>query len=120
MIAAAIPTLFVADMDKAIHFYTVVLGLKLAFRAESFWAEVETSPGQTMGIHPKSQSAGEPGTPGPFQLGLRLTGTVEEAQARLREHGVEFEGAIVEEGGVGRFAYLRDMDGNKIYLWQSA
>jgi len=33
MLEGALPTVFVSDMDRAVAFYTDVLGLALAFRA---------------------------------------------------------------------------------------
>src|SRR5258705_586583 len=46
---------YVSDMDKAIRFYTEVLGLPLKVRFENHWAEVDAGP-ITIGLHPTGGS----------------------------------------------------------------
>jgi catechol 2,3-dioxygenase-like lactoylglutathione lyase family enzyme len=44
-------TLMVADMHRAVRFYTDGLGLELGYRAGNEWAQV-SGPGLTTGLHP--------------------------------------------------------------------
>jgi catechol 2,3-dioxygenase-like lactoylglutathione lyase family enzyme len=111
-------TIFVSDMDKAVDFYTRVLGMKLRMRAENFWAEVQAGATLVIGLHPASPSAEPPGTPGAIQIGLTVSIPLEEVGKRLASHGVQFQGSIIDDGP-GRFASIRDPDGNKIYFWET-
>jgi catechol 2,3-dioxygenase-like lactoylglutathione lyase family enzyme len=49
-------TVMVADMDRAVRFYTDALQLPLTFRAGNEWAEVQ-GPGVTIGLHPARSGA---------------------------------------------------------------
>ena len=118
MIDGGNATLFVSDMDKAVDFYTRVLGLRLRMRAGDHWAELDAGSGFVIGLHPRSSLAGEPGSVGAIQIGLNVTETLEEVAERLGNEGVQFDGGISDDGEVGRFARLTDMDGNRLYLWQ--
>ena len=118
MINGGNATLFVSDMDRAVDFYTKVLGLELRFRAENHWAEVVAGPGLVIGLHPASPTAAPPGTAGSIHIGLNVTEPLEEVQRRLGERGLEFSGAIIEDEGVGRFASFNDPDGNCLYFWE--
>ncbi len=118
MIDGGNATLFVSDMDKAVDFYTRVLGLRLRMRAADHWAEVDAGSGFVIGLHPRSPLAGEPGSVGAMQIGLNVTEKLEEVAERLAKDGVQLDGGITDDGEVGRFARLSDMDGNRIYLWQ--
>ncbi len=117
MINGGNATIFVSDMDKAIHFYTEVLGMKLRMRAENFWAEVQAGDTLVIGLHPASPSAEAPGTPGAIQIGLTVTEPLEEIERQLGNHGVKFSGGITEDGP-GRFASFKDPDGNILYFWE--
>lgn len=112
-------TVFVADMDRSIDFYTNVLGLALRVRHGNHWAEVNTPQDLVIGLHPTAPDKPAPGTPGPMHIGLYLAGTLDDAMKTLTERGVSFDKVLTEEG-VGRFAYLKDPDGNPIYLWEMA
>lgn len=61
-------TIMVADMDRALNFYTEVLGLTLVNRYGNHWADIE-GPGITIGLHPTARpvSAGDG-----LQIGLRV------------------------------------------------
>ena len=118
MISGGNATLFVSDMDKAVQFYTEVLGLELVMRAENHWAEVQAG-SFTIGLHPRSDKAPPPGTAGAVQIGLLVGQPLEEVQRRLAEHNVEFTMPITEDEGAGRFATFDDFDGNHLYFWES-
>lgn len=106
-------TIHVANMDRAVKFYTETLGLKLAYRFGDHWASVELGKGLTIGLHPRS--AESPTGPGGMSIGLELSGSMEEAVRRLEAKGVRF-GSVINEGKAGKFAHFHDPDGNLLYL----
>ena len=109
-------TVYVSDMDRAVRFYTEVLGLKLAYRFGDHWASVEAGKGLTIGLHPGgTQSA--PADKYSMSIGLELIGTIEDAVSKLEAKGVRFSG-IINEGKAGKFAHFHDPDGNALYLAQ--
>lgn len=106
-------TVYVANMDRAVRFYTETLGLKLAYRFGDHWASVELGKGLTIGLHPAS--AASPKGRGGMAIGLELTGSIEEAVRRLEAKGVRFE-SVVNEAKAGKFAHFEDPDGNLLYI----
>ena len=116
MISGGNATVFVSDMDAAIHFYTEVLDLKLTNRFGNHWATVEAGKGLTIGLHPASKKYPAPGTKGGIMLGLEINEPIERVLARLREKGVAVEAPVRDDSGT--FAHLNDRDGNEIYLWE--
>ena len=119
MISGGNATVFVSDMDRAVRFYTEVLGLKLTNRFGNHWATVEAGKGLTIGLHPASPKYPAPGTRGGIMLGLEIDGPIDGVVASLSEKGVRIKGSIVREEA-GNFVHLEDADGNEIYLWEGA
>ena len=120
MITGGNVTVFVSDFERAVQFYTDVLGLPLRMRAENFWAEVVAGKDFVIGIHPESENAAKPGTVGAMQIGLNLDGSIEEVVATLKGKGVTFLGEIVNDSEVGKFARFLDPEGNQLYFWEPA
>jgi predicted enzyme related to lactoylglutathione lyase len=120
MINGGNATLYVRDMDAAVDFYTKTLGLKLRFRAGDHWAEVEAGKDLVVGLHPTGANLRPPGVAGSVQIGFTLDEPLEDVVRRLSERGVQFDGPIVPGGAGLRFAHLKDMDGNVLYLWETA
>lgn len=118
MITGGNATVFVSDMDKSIRFYTEILGLRLTNRFGNNWATVEAGKGLTIGLHPASPNYPQPGTRGSMALGLEIGVSIEQAVARLSEHGVKVGGIVRSEPG--NFADCEDPDGNPIILWEVA
>jgi len=108
-------TVYVADMDRAVRFYSETLGLKLAYRFGDHWASIEAGRGLTIGLHPASAQS-PAGRKGSMAIGLQLTGSIREAVSVLRSKGVQFQGDIVSEGKAGSFIGFEDADGNQLYL----
>src|SRR3954465_914678 len=109
-------TVYVSNMDRAVRFYTEVLGLRLAYRFGDHWASVELGKGLTIGLHPASAEM-PAGRPGSMAIGLELGGVkIEEAVQRLGGKGVAFHGPINDAGKAGKFAAFADPDGNQLYL----
>lgn len=117
MISGGNATIFISDMDRAVRFYTEVLGLKLTNRFGDHWATVDAGKGLTIGLHPASSKYPAPGTKGAMMLGLEIDEPLETAVTRLTEKGVRFTGAIVRDIS-GKFIQLEDPDGNEMYFWE--
>jgi len=117
MISGGNATVFVSNMDRAVRFYTEILGLRLTNRFGDHWATVEAGKGLTIGLHPASQKYPAPGTKGAVMLGLEIDDSIERVVARLSERGVAMQGSIVRDEA-GNFVHLEDPDGNQMYLWE--
>ena len=117
MVSGGNATVFVSNMDRAVRFYTEVLGCKLTNRFGDHWATVEAGKGLTIGLHPASPKYPAPGTKGGIMLGLEIDESIERVVSRLSEKGVSIKGSIVQDEA-GRFAHLEDPDGNQMYLWE--
>ena len=115
----------VADAERAVRFYTEVLGLQPErldlWRAGRVpFPSVRVNEGTLIDIFPKPEQA--PATSGGSNLNhfcLVLDGTLEPVLGELQRHGVP-----IESGPVGRWGargeaqsiYLRDPDGNGVEL----
>ena len=117
MICGGNATVFVSSMDRAVRFYTEVLGLKLTNRFGDSWATVEAGKGLTIGLHPASSKYPAPGTKGAMMLGLEVDEKIERVVSRLSERGAQIQGSVIREES-GNFVHLEDPDGNEIYLWE--
>jgi catechol 2,3-dioxygenase-like lactoylglutathione lyase family enzyme len=107
-------TLMVADMDRAVRFYTEGLGLELGYRAGNEWAQV-SGPGLTIGLHPAGDHFSHQQAPdGRISIGFQVP-KVDEAITQLRDRGVEIT-AEIRDGGVDRIVNFVDPDGTPLYL----
>jgi len=107
-------TIFITDMDRSVHFYTEILGLKLAQRFGDHWASVEAGK-LSIGLHPASNQS-PAGKDGSTTVGFEVTG-IEDAVSRLEQRGVKFRGAISQDKA-GKFAHFEDPDGNGLYMFE--
>jgi predicted enzyme related to lactoylglutathione lyase len=117
MICGGNATVFVSNMDRAVRFYTEVLGLKLTNRFGDHWATVEAGKGLTIGLHPASSKYPAPGTKGAMMLGMEVDEKIERVVARLSERGAQIQGSVIRDES-GNFVHLEDPDANEIYLWE--
>lgn len=117
MITGGNATVFVADMERAVTFYTETLGMKLTNRFGNDWATVEAGKGLTIGLHPADAKYPAPGTKGAVMLGLEIDEPIDTVVERLTRKGVAFKGTVIR-GTSGNFAHLEDPDGNEMYLWE--
>lgn len=118
MISNGMATLYVADMDNAVRFYTNALGLRLKWRHENNIAMVDAGPGLTIALHPITAAApAPPGTKGSVQLGFVVDEPIERVVALLQERGARVGGDIVTFDG-GKCVVIEDPDGNVMYLWE--
>lgn len=100
---------WVQDMDRALKFYTEVLGLGLVHRHGDEWAELATEP-----VHLALHGGGdghEPGGTVVFEVE-----DLDEARFALELRGVEFEPHAGEVEGIARFVSFTDPDGNRLQL----
>jgi len=107
-------TIMVADMERAIQFYTEALGLRLGFRAGNEWAQIE-APGLTIGLHPARESAAAAPPDGRMSIGFGvqdLAATI----ASLRQKGVAIADLGDVEPGRDRLVHFADPDGTPLYL----
>jgi catechol 2,3-dioxygenase-like lactoylglutathione lyase family enzyme len=112
-------SIYVSDMDRAVHFYSDTLGLRLRTKSASQWAEFDAGSGLTIGLHP----ANPPSTPAPGQgsainVVLKATRTLEGVVDALKMRGVTFKGEILNYEDM-RLATLTDPDGNALLLAQA-
>jgi catechol 2,3-dioxygenase-like lactoylglutathione lyase family enzyme len=99
------------DLDRAVAFYTEVLGLRLLRRDGDEWAELDAGPVR-LGLHGAGERA-EPPTGG--TLALRVE-DLDASRLALEERGVTFDAYIGEVEGRARFASFADPDGNALQL----
>jgi catechol 2,3-dioxygenase-like lactoylglutathione lyase family enzyme len=114
VIRGGIATIYVTHMQRSVDFYAGVLGLRLLFRADDHWAQLDAG-GLAIGLHPASDRSPTPGTPGAITLGLSVDIPIVEAIATLATHGVRVDGPVPGGGGVV-LAFFADPDGNPLYL----
>lgn len=120
MIEGGTPTIYVSDMDRAVEFYTAVLGLRLESRYGNEWASVDAGKGMTIGLHPAAERMGAPGTLGSINIGFNVTESLDEVVRTLESRGVTFDGPISgDANGSIRLAFFGDPDGNSLYLCES-
>jgi predicted enzyme related to lactoylglutathione lyase len=118
MISGGNATVFVSNMDRAVRFYTEVLGLHLTNRFGDHWATIRAGEGLTIGLHPASSKHPAPGTKGSMMLGLEIDEPIERVVNRLTQNGVKtLTGIQAEEAG--KFVNFEDPDGNELYLWET-
>lgn len=119
MLRTAVATVYVSDMDRAVRFYTELLGLRLMRRVGNEWAEVDAGGGFTIGLHPHhgNPHTPPPGAHGSISIGFELNEPLDEVVAALKSRGARFHGPIVNDDPV-RLAFFGDPDGNALYLWE--
>ena len=117
MISGGNATIYVADMDRSVLFYTATLGLQLVFRAGDHWAAIDAGGGLQLGLHPATGRQPPPGTVGAITVGLGVDEPIEQVVATLEGRGVIFEGPVRDDGSL-KIAFFVDPDGNVLYLAQ--
>lgn len=111
----ALVALQARDFERAVTFYSAVLGLEMTFRHENLWAEFR-APGLVIGIGPAGDATVVGGGTTTICFEVRDIVTVVDG---LRARGVSFQGSIVELFH-GREASFTDSEGNPFLLHQSS
>jgi len=101
-------TINIADMDRAIDFYTNVLGFKVLNRYGNHYAQV-SGPGVVIGLHPSAAKANASEN---ISIGFTVD-DFENARAGLDGSKVLYEER--KEMG-GSFIHFKDPDGTPIYF----
>lgn len=111
----------VADLDRAIRFYSEVLGFEITQRLGAQAAFLSAGGyHHHLGLNTWESAGGSPpapGTTGLYHVAFRYPNRSALATAfrRLLEHGVRLDGA--SDHGVSEALYLHDPDGNGIELY---
>lgn len=103
------------DMDRAVAFYTEIVGLTLARRAGGEWAEMQAGPIR-FALH---GAAGDGDLPGSGTVVLRVE-DLDAVRADLEARGVAFDAFVGEVEGFARFATFRDPDHNPVQIIEYA
>lgn len=114
MITGGMVTVYVDDVDRAVEFYTDVLGLTLAYRGGPGWAVVRAPDGFSVGLHDAMGSA-PVGQAGSTTLGFHVEGPLQDVVDEFASRGVEFVSELTEDTAVP-LAYFEDPAGNRMYL----
>jgi catechol 2,3-dioxygenase len=112
----------VADLERAVAFYSGVLGFEVTQRwgtsaaflsAGGYHHHIGLNTWESLG-----GSAPAPGTPGLYHVAIRYPdrASLGDALRRLREASITLEGAA--DHGVSEALYLRDPDGNGVELYR--
>jgi len=115
MIKEANVTVMVNDIEKAIRFYTDVMGLKLKAHYGDQFAQVE-APGTIIALHPFSSKGRVPAKSENMSIGFSVD-NLDRALDDLKSKGVSF--SRISDDGQVRLAFFTDPDGNPLYLSQS-
>lgn len=112
----------VSDLERAVAFYRDVLGLELTQRYGRGAAFLSAGGyHHHIGLNVWESRGGEPPPPGAtglYHFAIRYPdrASLADALRRLRDAGVELEGA--SDHGVSEALYLRDPDGNGVELYR--
>lgn len=98
----------VSNMDNAVEFYSVKLGLELINRYGNHYAEIQ-APGLMIGLHPASEKISIGNN---LSIGFGII-NFDETIEILKAKGIEF---VTEDEGWIRLAYFTDLDDNHLYL----
>ena len=105
----------VSDLDKAIEWYTKVLGLEFDYKLDDIgWCEMKTTtPGLTIGLSQVEKVKVGNTTP---TFGIK---NIEQARAHLESHNVRFAGPNQTIPDMVKLATFYDPDGHPFMLSQS-
>ena len=101
------------DMDRAVAFYTDVVGFPLVRRDGAEWAELDAG-GVRFALHRARETAAASGT-----IVVRVD-DLDEARWTLAGRGAVFDAYVGEVAGYARFATFRDPDGNPVQVIEYA
>ncbi len=117
MLREANVTVMVSDLNRAIRFYTQILGLRLRYRTGDDWAEVML-PGLIIGLQPAPRPPVPPHEERRARPRVSIGFTVEKIEVArdvLQRRGVQF-GPDIDEDDTIRIATFSDPDGTPLYL----
>jgi len=101
------------DMDRAVAFYTDVVGFGLVRREGGEWAELDAG-SVRFALHGTDEAPPFSGT-----VVLRVD-DLDEARWALEQRGATFDAYVGEVPGYAKFATFRDPDGNPVQIIEYA
>lgn len=104
-------TIFVANMDDSITFYTELAGMRLLNRFGNEFAILTNGDGLKMGLHPASAKS----PAGKMSIGIQVPDSIHARYSELKSKGVQFTSDIVDDGQV-LAAHFNDPNGVELYL----
>jgi predicted enzyme related to lactoylglutathione lyase len=107
---------FVTDMDRAVQFYTEVLGLPVEANRGA-WVQFKVE-GGTFALHQSEEGAGNNAAESGGIVGFAVD-DIDAYAALLKEKNVAFHGEIRQER-FGKLLNILDPDGNIINLYEPA
>jgi|SRR6185295_7626446 len=119
MIHGGNATIYVSDIDRAVDFYTRVLGLKLESRYGKEWASIDAGGGLKLGLHPASrqQDGAAKRAVEAIEIGLDVQQPIQEVVAELKRRGVELQDIPEDPRAAIHLVRFQDPDGNGLYLY---
>lgn len=107
----------VNDFDKAIQFYTEVVGLKLVEKNDQWsWAELQGEDGARLGI---GKSCAESGNiAGNNAVVCFNVENLDQSKAEMEKKGATCVGDVCEVPGHVRMQLFKDVDGNLFHVVQ--
>lgn len=107
----------VADLDKAIKYYTEVLGMEVSSIAKEFgWAELKSGDGAVLGLAQENPEFDMKA--GSNAVMTMKVDNLDESKAELAEKGVSLLGEVQDIPGHCRLQLCADEDGNLFQLVQ--
>lgn len=108
----------VADIEKAVKFYTEIMGLELKeYNKEFGWAELSGSEGALLGLAQENIEYGmKAGTNAVVTISVD---DIHKAIEEMKQQGVRLIGDPIEIPGDVRMQTLIDIDGNMLQLVQN-
>ena len=116
----SIVRIFVTDWDRALHFYTELLGIPTTLRNDDAgWAQLATGQAQLALERVDPDDDEGRGLVGRFLAASLRVGDVRATYDQLSARGVEFVEPPETQVWGGILAHVRDPDGNVLTLVQS-
>jgi len=106
-------TIEVSDVNRAIGFYTKVLGLKRVKKWGDYWAELQ-APGLYVALHASDDKPAKKVGSGNMSIGFGVK-ELDKALKHLKKKNVK---AKLFEEEWGRWAEFTDPDGTFLYFWE--
>ena len=118
------PFYYVQDLDRAVAFYTRILGMSLKQQMGKEWAEVKLG-GNVIGLHAGSAGSKKAPTlstparaPGEGATVSLIVDDIEGFVKMLKTEGVVFSVEGIVDSGAGKMAEFQDTEGNWLHLIQ--